>query len=352
MSELRYDPLQNRWTIIATERQQRPRDFVTRREVRRDKDDCPFCPGFEDRTPPEIAAIRDEEGTLAPDTDPGSEPSNWRVRVVPNRFPALSPEAGEVEWSRRGIYECINGVGAHEVIIEGPDHDLSMAEFPLDLTLDIFRMYRERLTALMQDRRLKYALIFKNHGATAGASLAHPHSQIIATPVTPRTVQIELVASLKHFRDTKKCLACDLIKQEEAEGKRIIYDDTKIIAFNSYASRFPFELFIAPKSHSAFFERTTDEELESLARCMRDVLGRLKRALDDPPFNYILHTAPNVSADPIPPGYWRSLGNDYHWHIEVIPRLVRTAGFEWGSGLHINPMPPERAAEILRGDDE
>lgn len=340
MSELKYDPLQRRWVIIASERQHRPQDFITPRQIRRDMENCPFCPGREEMTPPEIAAIR-------PDNSKPNKPG-WRVRVTQNKYPALSPVEEDYDITSDGVYSRKSGIGAHEVIIEGPDHDLCMAEFPPDLTFDILSMYRSRLTELHSNVKLKYTLIFKNHGATAGASLAHPHSQIIATPIIPRTVQIELLASRSYYRDKGTCLICDMIKQEIATEERVVYNDGRIIAFNSYASRFPFELFIAPIQHNAYFDKENDETLGFLARCMSDTLKRLKTALDDPPFNYILHTSPNTGAGPVYPGFWDTLDEDYHWHIEIIPRLTRTAGFEWGSGLHINPMPPDRAAAFLR----
>ena len=340
MSELRYDQLQRRWVIIATERQHRPQDFAKQHEIQRSKDSCPFCPGHEEQTPPELDAIR-------PD---GSEPngSGWRIRVTENKFPALRIFETEWEPGAEGFYELMPGYGAHEVVIEGEDHDQGMADHPVDLIFDALKMYRKRLSLHMQDNKLKYTLIFKNHRATAGASLAHPHSQIIGIPVTPRTIRIELMASLLHFSETGSCLVCDMIERERTDHDRMLYDDGIVTAFNSFASRFPFEMFITPVKHATFFDKESDETLYHLAKCMKDVLSRLKAVLNDPPFNFILHSGPNTEAKPIFPGFWKTLEDDYHWHIEVIPRLVKTAGFEWGSGLHINPMPPEEAAHFLR----
>lgn len=338
MSELRYDPLQRRWVIIASARGKRPHDFKVKRSERGDSEHCPFCAGHEDWTPPEIMSIRDGEGANTP----------WRIRVTANKFPALSPDEGDPVETADGLYMRHNGVGAHEVIIEGQDHDLTLPDFDLSLTTELMRTYQARLSALLDDPRFKYVLIFKNHGATAGASLSHPHSQIIATPITPRTVQIELLATRTHFEQQGSCLICDMIQQEIDTGSRMVYRDDLIIAFNSYASRFPFELFIAPLDHSAHFETSPEATMQALAKCLKTVLGGLRSTLDDPPFNYILHTAPNTVSEPKFNGYWETLDRDYHWHIEVIPRLTLTAGFEWGSGLHINPMPPEQAAEFLR----
>jgi UDPglucose--hexose-1-phosphate uridylyltransferase len=340
LSELRYDPLQRRWVIIASERQHRPDDFIHPQKISSNSDNCPFCYGNEHMTPPEICAVRRDNSN--PDT-PG-----WQVRVTHNKFPALSLGDIEHDLQPYGVYGRSEGLGTHEVIIEGADHNLAMADFSEELTFDILTMYRKRLSELRNDKRLKYILIFKNHGSTAGASLLHPHSQIIATPIIPRTVQIELLSTRSFYGERHSCMICEMIKQEKTEKIRTVYDDGTIIAFNTYASRFPFELFIAPVKHNVYFHREDDSTLRRLAACLSDVLKRLKKALDDPPFNYILHTSPNKEAGTAYPGFWNTLDDDYHWHIEIIPRLVKTAGFEWGSGLHINPLPPEKAADFLR----
>ena len=340
MSELRYDALQKRWVIIATERQHRPHDFRPEPVQIHNHDECPFCPGHEHMTPPEIASIR-------PDGSKSNRPG-WTVRVTQNKFPAL--HLFEVNWElgAEGFYETIPGYGVHEVIIEGPDHDKSFVDLSLEMIFDILRMYRYRLDVHMQDRLIKYALVFKNHGSRAGASLVHPHSQIIGTPVTPRNIRMELMSTLRHFAETNRCLVCDMVKRERNDNLRVIYDDGAIVAFCNYAARFPFEFIIISAKHEPFYHRESDRTLRALAKCLREMLTRLKIALNDPPFNFILHSGPNINAEPIFPGFWKTIEQDYHWHIEVIPRLVRTAGFEWGSGLHINPMPPETAAQFLR----
>ncbi len=339
MSELRYDALQRRWVIIATEREHRPQDFYTHQDIKPSGGDCPFCPGNEDQTPPEITAIR-PEGSKSNDSD-------WHVRVTQNKYPAL--QLGEIDWElgEERLYERTPGHGVHEVIIEGQDHNKSMDEFSPELIFDIMKMYRNRLSVHMQNLYLKYTLIFKNHGVKAGASLVHPHSQLIATPVTPRTIRIELMSTLRYFAETGNCMICDMIERERVENSRVVYDDGVIVAFNSFAARFPFELLVVPVKHSTFFEHEDDRTLRHLGICLKDILGRLRKALNDPPYNYMLHSGPNTEAKPIFPGFWSTLEKDFHWHIEIIPRLVRTAGFEWGSGLHINPVPPERATAFL-----
>jgi UDPglucose--hexose-1-phosphate uridylyltransferase len=339
-SQYRYDVLQRRWVIIATERGKRPQDFALGKEVPSvEAGFCPFCPGHEDKTPPEIAAIR----------EPGSRVNGggWKVRVVPNKYPALRIE-GSPEREAEGIFDRITGLGAHEVIIETPEHNKEMAERDVDQTALTLKVYRDRLADLMRDSRLKYILIFKNSGAAAGATLSHPHSQIIATTVTPRTVSLELNACREHHQVKERCLVCDIIKQEIATRDRLISIDERFVAFCPYGSRFPFEVFIVPRFHQHDYSRIADEDLRFLAIMMRDVLSRLRKALSDPPFNFILHTSPNVNVHPRRAHYWDTIEFDFHWHIELFPRLTRVAGFEWGTEFYINPTAPEDAARYLR----
>jgi UDPglucose--hexose-1-phosphate uridylyltransferase len=336
-SEYRYDCLQRRWVIIASGRGQRPQDFWVSQD-RPSSGFCPFCPGNEDKTPPEIAAVR-RDGL--PPNGPG-----WTLRVVPNKFPALRIE-GATEREADGIYDRMNGIGAHEVVVETTAHTSPMGDRTPEEIARMLRAYRERLADLMLDQRLKYIQIFKNSGAAAGASLAHPHSQIIATTVIPRTVMLELRACREHHQVKERCLICDIIKQEISTQRRVVAINDLFIAFCSYAGRFPFEMFLAPRHHQHDFSLATDDDLDSLAHILRDVLHRLRVVLDDPPFNYILHSTPNASAQPRRSHYWETIAFDYHWHIELFPRLTNVAGFEWGTGFYINPMPPEDAARFL-----
>jgi UDPglucose--hexose-1-phosphate uridylyltransferase len=338
MPELRYDPLQHRWVIIATERETRPSDLHETTKYNRVRT-CPFCAGHESSTPPEVWAIRD------PHTSPNSP--GWKVRVVPNKYPALMIEAK----GRRigmGYYDLIEGAGAHEVIIESPQHDQSFPELPPEHIKWILLAYRERLKDLYKDPRFKYVLIFKNHGVRAGASLAHSHSQLIATPIVPRNVSMKLDAAKQHYENKERCLICDLIQQDLDDKRRIIAAENGFIALAPYASRFPFEVFIAPVEHNSSFAEVTDEELERLSRFLKDILLRIKKVLHDPPYNYVFNTSPNTEALPKRADQWVTLKYDYHWHVEIIPRLTRIAGFEWGSGFYINPSIPETAAQYLR----
>lgn len=337
MPELRHDPIQKRWVIIATERARRPSDFRVERDTLGDGK-CPFCYGNEAMTPPEIRAVRDNSPPNAP---------GWKVRVVPNKFPALRIE-GDLERAAVGQYDRMNGIGAHEVIIETPQHDADLPDLPIGDIATVLAMYRERIVDLRNDSRFRYVLIFRNRGSAAGASLAHPHSQLIATPITPRTVAMELESARMHYMAKERCIFCDIIAQELQTHSRIVAADSDFVSWCPYASRFPFEVTVAPRRHSHDFALIDDSLLMKLARHLKEVLQRIKKSLDDPPYNYMLHTAPAYHAKARRPGYWTTIELDWHWHLEILPRLTKTAGFEWGTGFYINPTPPEDAARFLR----
>ena len=333
MPELRKDPINGRWVIIASERAKRPHDF--RREAQAIVEPpglCPFCEGQEQHTPPEILAYRDR-GTRA--NGPG-----WRIRVVPNRFPALKIE-GALNKRGEGIYDMMAGVGAHEVIIENPKHVVSMAQLSDDNVREVLWVYRDRLVDLKRDTRLVHGMLFKNVGAAAGASLEHSHSQLIVTPIVPISVWEEMTGGLEFHNYRGRCIYCDIVQQEIATARRIVLDTTHFTAFCPYASRFPFETWIVPKQHSSHFENIPKPSVDDLGSVLRQVLLKLEQALDSPAYNYIIHTAP-FDHQELP---------HYHWHIEIIPRLTKVAGFEWGTGFYINPVPPEDAAGFLRDTD-
>lgn len=331
MGEFRREPVSGRWVIIASDRVTRPTDFKTLR-VPKTGGFCPFCEGNEDKTPPEIAAYR-APGTAA--NRPG-----WRVRVVPNKFPALRVE-GALNKRGDGMYDLMAGVGAHEVIIENPQHVLSPSEMDEDMVRDVLLMYQERLLDLGQDRRLLYGMVFKNIGQEAGATLEHSHSQLVVMPVVPRNVAVEMRCAEEFFRFRGRCLFCDMIVQELATETRIVEQNDHFIGFTPFASRFPFEMWIMPRAHSAHFEAIPRAEFEALAALLKKCLAKLEKALDMPPYNYIIHTGPFRNVDE----------EQYHWHIEIIPRIVQLAGFEWGTGFYINTVPPEVAAQYLRDTD-
>lgn len=332
MPELRKDPVIGRWVIISSERSKRPSDFAGSRQSRRKTGLCPFCPGNEGSTPPEILATRDPQ--TARDT-PG-----WTLRVISNKFPALRIE-GELNRVGIGIFDKMNGVGAHEVIVETPDHDLDMADLPIEQVTQVLWAYRERTQDLARDPRLRYVMVFKNQGEAAGASLEHSHSQLIATPVVPKRVQEELDGSKKYFDYKERCIFCDIIRQERETRERVICENEHFICVAPFAPRFPFETWLLPRYHQAQFGEMSRDRMPHLAHLLRDILGRVRAALDDPPYNFVVHTAPVVG----------EYGQVYHWHMEIIPKLTKVAGFEWGTGFYINPTAPEEAARYMREVD-
>jgi len=330
MPELRKDPVVGRWVIISTERGRKPSDFSERVEMKH-ATFCPFCPGNEGTTPPEVLAYRPEN---SPVNGPG-----WTVRVVPNKFPALQIE-GSINRRAEGLYDKMNGIGAHEVIIEGTDHHVDFADMSEEHIASILWAYRERMVDLRKDKRLRYNLVFKNHGEAAGASLEHTHTQLISTPILPKQVQEELDGSLAYWQVKERCVWCDIVEQEVADGngKRVVLATPKFASIVPYAARFPFECWILPREHEAAFENQPADDYKELAGVLRETLQRLNLALNFPPYNLVVHTAPNRDSD----------HEYYHWHIEIMPKLTKVAGFEWGSGFYINPTPPEDAAAYLR----
>jgi UDPglucose--hexose-1-phosphate uridylyltransferase len=327
--ELRKDAITRRWVIIATERSARPTDFPPGQAEANASEKCPFCEGRETQTPSEIVAIRRPGGTP---NGPG-----WQVRVVPNKYPALRIE-GTTSVSAHGMFESMGGVGAHEVIIETPEHALHPGIMSPGQLSSVLWIYRERYRDLDRDERFKYLLLFRNHGRTAGASLSHPHSQLIALPIVPKRAVEELEGSQQYFAREGRCVYCDILHQEQSEVVRMVCENDEFVAFAPFASWCPFELWILPKRHVASFGDLSDSQILPLAEILQQVLGRLHTCLSNPPYNYVIHTAP----------YADKVGHFYHWHIEVLPRLSQVAGFEWGSGFYINTVPPEDAARYLR----
>jgi UDPglucose--hexose-1-phosphate uridylyltransferase len=335
MPELRKDPLVQRWVIIATERAKRPMDFKITQEVENSKG-CPFCEGNEKMTPPEIYAVR-KDGS-------NRDGPNWTIRVVPNKFPALRIE-GELGKTGVGLYDKMNGIGAHEVIIETTKHDEKIEMQPLDSLIKVFNTYKLRLMDLKHDSRFRYILIFKNEGKSAGASLSHPHSQLIATPVTPIRIREELLGAQHYYEYKDRCIFCDILKEEITQKERVIYENGAFLSFCPFASRFPFEIWVLPKRHHSDFDSMENDELYAFSDAMKMTLGKLSKALNAPHYNYMLHTAPVRWPRR---GYWTTIEYDFHWHVEIIPRLVHLAGFEWGTGFYINPTVPEEAAKYLQ----
>jgi UDPglucose--hexose-1-phosphate uridylyltransferase len=314
--------------IIATDRLRRPSDFP-RRLAPAPARPCALCPGHEDETPPEVLAYR-EDVSAAPDT-PG-----WRVRVVPNKFPALRIE-GDLDRRGEGIYDLMNGVGAHEVVVESPDHGQGLERLPATALEEVLRAYRDRIADLKREERLRSVLVFKNHGAEAGATLDHAHSQLIATPVVPLIVADEIHQSRAYHGYRERCSSATSSARRRssasASSRRAAAWSRSPHSPLAYRSRRG-----AARPHAAAFEHIADDLLHDLAAVLGAVLGRMRCALDDPPYNLVLHSAPlGVGESP-----------SYHWHFELLPKLTGLAGFELGSGFHINPVPPEDAARLLR----
>jgi len=329
MTQLRRDPIVGRWVIVEDETPWQPKDFAVKPHVYEEVSRCPFCSGNEYMTPPEITAVR-------PDKSAPNAPG-WQVRVVPNRFPALQIE-GSLDRRGEGLYDRTNGIGAHEVIIETPEHTKDLSDLSYDAVRAVLEVYAGRCADLQQDKRFKYMMLFKNYGVEAGATLDHNHAQLIALPMIPKNVIEELNGSAAYYEYRERCIFCDILRQEQDEKEGIVDENDTFTAFCPFVSRFPFEMWIMPKEHKDFFCASTPQELDSLARILKDTLLRLKRTLNDPAYNFIIHTSPNDGL--AHPGY--------HWHIEIIPRISRIAGLEWGTGLYVVPTPPEVAARYLK----
>lgn len=336
-AEMRHDPLQRRWVIIAPERGIRPTDFTTRDDEVEEFD--PFAEGNEQHTTPEITAVR----------KPGTKPNTpgWTVRVIPNMYPAFRIE-GELNRRGDGLYDSMNGVGAHEIVIETPERFQDIPQLPDEQLRTIGLVYRDRIIDLYRDRRIKYAILFRNHGRAAGASLSHPHTQIAAMTVTPLQIAMELNAARAHYHAKERCLLCDMLAQEKQQRVRLVQETEKFVAFCPYASRFNFETWILPRNHMYDFRKLPDEDVREFMLILRDVLDRMQGALKDPPYNFILVTAPNTETHDPRPAQWSTLELDWHWRVMILPRLGSLAGFEFGTGFHINSTPPEQAAELLR----
>lgn len=320
MPEIRKDPVFGRWVIIASERGLRPNEFRAGQEAGYS---CPFCAGHEELTPPEIYSLPGPDG-------------RWRLRVVRNKYPALEA-GGSVENRRAGIYDKMDGMGFHEVVIETPEHGRLLEQMPEEAVADVVRTFALRVREIKKDPRIKYVMIFKNHGRNAGASLLHPHSQIIAMPMAPLRVMQEIDGSADYHRERGTCVFCDIVREESDFKKRVVGENADFLAVTPYASRFSFETWILPKKHASHFETLPDAQAASLAQVIKTTLAKLNDSLPELSYNLIVHTMPVQDAP----------ADHYHWHIEIMPKLTHVAGFEWGTGFYINTVSPEDAAEIL-----
>ncbi len=330
MSDLRRDPIVGRWIIVDTDHPKAPTDYKAVETHSPLGGHCPFCYGNEMDTPFEIDSIRD------PQTQ--SNTPGWQVRVVSNKYPALRIE-GNLDRKGIGIYDMSNGIGAHEVLVETPYHHKDITELLDEEAEKIIQMYLNRSQDLVRDKRFKYVMIFKNYGPAAGASVEHPHTQIIALPMVPKNVLDEIHGAERYFEFHERCIFCDIIRQEKEEKERIVLENDDFLAFCPFISRFPFEIWIAPKEHHSHFSHLPKQAIGSLAMILKQTISATKKLFGNISYNYIIHTSPENS----------ETGNaGYHWHIEFIPKLMRVAGFEWGSGFYLVPTPPELAAKYLK----
>ena len=331
MPELRQDPINLAWVAVATERGRRPHDFIKPPAETTAGPGCPFCEGNERLTPPEVMAYR--PAGSAPD-GPG-----WELRVVPNLYPAFGPVAGDLGEHQVGPYTAMNGLGLHEVLINSPRHDEDLGQAPLDSVERVVAGYIDRYQAHERYPTVKYSLIIVNHGREAGASREHPHAQIFGIPLVPPSVAAELEGVERYQREKGSCPYCDIVDFETQQGERVVYENAAFVVLAPFASRVPFECWVVPRRHDARFERTSGQERAHFAEALRSALGRLRRGLSNPPYNFFIHTGPHRSG-PL---------DRYHWHLEIMPKLSIAAGFELGSGLMIDSVAPEQAARYLRG---
>lgn len=328
MSEIRQNLATKDWVIIATERAKRPEDFMKKERVIQNlpeyEEKCPFCPGNEAKMSP------DETLRI-------SKNKKWQVRVIPNKYPALS-KTGERLRKVDGIKRRLTGVGLHEVVIETPLHNLTTALLPVENMRCIIESYRQRYNEMMKDNRIEMIIIFKNHGEGAGTSLIHPHSQIVATPVVPTQVRERFINTQKYFDENLECVFCKILAEELKEETRIILETKHFVSFIPYAAMSPFQCWIYPKRHCSNFGEITDDEVADLAVNLKTTLMKYYHGLDDPDYNFVIRSSPTDM---------KKL-DFFHWYISIIPRITKTAGFELGSGMFINSSLPENDAKFLR----
>jgi UDPglucose--hexose-1-phosphate uridylyltransferase len=338
-NELRKDYLLNRWVVIATSRSRRPTDFAKQRTQGAKTAGCPLCCGNEQMTPPANLLYLKENGGIIKSKDPstGERAKNWLVRCIPNLYPAFTPPKQHEDTEHILKSQCLaDAIGAHDVIVESPNHDEDPADAELPQLELLIQAYIDRLKEHSSKRYVKYVSIFRNYGQEAGASLSHAHSQVIATPLVPPAIQEEYDAAKAYHMEHGKCVFCDILKRE-AKGPRLVLENEGFVVFAPYASITPMTFWIAPKKHSANLLSMDPTEISLFAKTLKTSLSALKTVVNDPPYNYGFHIAIDKSMD-----------EAFHWHLEVYPKLTIWAGFELNTQTYINTVPPEAAAESLR----
>jgi UDPglucose--hexose-1-phosphate uridylyltransferase len=326
MPELRLNMVTKEWVIIATERARRPEDFILKRNKKilpEFHEFCPFCPGNEHKTPNEIMRIASDQ--------------KWLVRVIPNKFAALSSD-GQRFRTNEGLKHLMTGIGRHEVIIESPLHNKPTALLPVEDIANVLMAYRERFINVYNIPFIEHVIIFKNQGENSGTSIIHPHSQLIGIPVVPFQVRERIFEARRYFDNTGSCLMCDTLKDELADGRRVIANTEHFVTFIPYAALSPFHIWLFPKRHSATFGDILDDEINDLAFNLKLILSKLYNGLENPDFNYVIRSE-----------HIRETNSEYfHWYISIVPRVSQASGFELGSGMYTNPSIPEEVAEFLR----
>ncbi|MCB2188294.1 MAG: galactose-1-phosphate uridylyltransferase [Deltaproteobacteria bacterium] len=328
VGQIRLDVTTGEWVIYSGARAKRPSDLQGEcgwpRQLPPHDEGCPFCPGHEEELGEVLLEL------------PGKNPAGWLTRVVANKFPALSPQ-GSTQRRREGLHLAMDGYGRHEVIIESPRHDLDLADMDPAGVEAVVQTYQERYLAHGKAGQPMMTIIFRNHGARAGTSLIHPHSQLVTTPVVPTMIRLREAEAQRYWDRLGACMYCHILEEELAGRRRLLHESSSLAAFVPYAARVPLEMWVMPKRHTADFGEATAEELRELAAMLRDLLRRLSTTMDDPDYNLVINTAARHRA-----------GEPHlHWYVEVRPRLTTAAGFEIGSGVNINPSLPEDDADFL-----
>ena len=336
MSEIRRDRLHNCYVLIAPERMHRPDHLQSKEDPEKEKKHCPFCEGHESLTPPEIFALRDN----------GANETNWKTRVVPNLYKAVQVEL-EAGSKREGIFESINGVGAHEILIDSPCHECTMASMEVTAIRDWLRSIARRIEDLRKDRRLVSINVFKNHGLQAGATQAHPHTQIIALPIMPGDTITALERGQQYYKRHGRGKLEDLLENERREGTRIIEEIGRFCAYAPFASSYPFEVMIAPRAALVSLEALNRDDMLDLAKLIKEIFMRLQKQLGDFHYNLAFNMAPlNPNFENAP--YMDDLHHYYRFSLRIMPRIYRLGGFELSTGMMINVMEPEAVAALLR----
>jgi UDPglucose--hexose-1-phosphate uridylyltransferase len=331
MSEFRQNPINRHWVLIAPNRAKRPEDYRTysvMHGVPEVDAKCVFCPGNEHLN---------KEISRCP------EGKNWEIRTIPNKFQALEDT---IVYRHKDFYVSHSGDGDHEVIITRK-HNEPVALQSIGTVELSLRTFIERINILSRQPHLAYVQIFHNHGRDAGASLVHPHYQLLATPIVPPHVHDEIMGCYHYYQNNGSCIYCDIIKEEISVRDRIVHENEHFIVLSAYASRKPFETWILPKRHTARFEDMTEEEIRHLSFVLKVMLGQLYTKLSDPPLNFYIHTMPIKRTESKLAVHEEGA---YHWHLTIFPRITIWAGFEYATGIPVNPMPPEETARFLRGE--